>query len=451
MTSSILWFRRDLRLSDHPALNAAVEQAGADGVVPLFVLEPTLWQGAGDSRRRWLARTLKELDDACNGRLTLRHGDPSTILPQVAREHGAATVHITRETTPYGRRRDDRVREALGDAVQLTETGTPYAVGPGVITNGSGDPYKVFTPFLRAWSDHGWPAPAKRPSRVHWIDGDSDDDADKLLADARAGDLDFEPGEDAAHQRWSDFLDEAVGDYDTDRDRPAKDGTSRLSPYLKLGVIHPRTLLADLGRHRTDGAETYRSEIAWREFYADVLFHNPRSAWHDLRDQLASMTYDEPADAIEAWKQGHTGYPIVDAGMRQLLATGWMHNRLRMITASFLTKDLHVWWPVGARHFLDHLVDGDLASNNHGWQWVAGTGTDASPYFRVFNPVTQGEKFDPQGDYVRRWVPELRHLDGKKAHSPWDANDGYEHDYPRRIVDHAAERKESLRRYESAR
>lgn len=179
-----------------------------------------------------------------------------------------------------------------------------------------------------------------------------------------------------------------------------------------------------------------------------MLWANPDSAWQDLRP--LPLRYDEPQDAIEAWREGRTGYPIVDAGMRQLLGEGWMHNRVRMATASFLTKDLHVWWPVGARHFLEHLVDGDLASNNHGWQWVAGTGTDASPYFRVFNPVTQGKRFDPDGAYVRRWVPELAHLEGAAAHEPWKHDDGYAHDYPERIVDHAEERLEALARYDEA-
>ncbi|MBB1033361.1 deoxyribodipyrimidine photo-lyase, partial [Dietzia sp. CQ4] len=185
-----------------------------------------------------------------------------------------------------------------------------------------------------------------------------------------------------------------------------------------------------------------------------VLWHRPRSAWRDLRDTLEGMDYDEgpeTAALVEAWQQGLTGYPFVDAGMRQLRAEGWMHNRVRMVTASFLVKDLHVWWPSGARYFLDHLRDGDLASNNHGWQWVAGTGTDASPYFRVFNPVTQGVKFDPDGDYVRRWIPELAHLSGAAAHEPWRAADGYDHGYPERIVDHAEERRETLRRYDRAR
>jgi deoxyribodipyrimidine photo-lyase len=253
-------------------------------------------------------------------------------------------------------------------------------------------------------------------------------------------------GEEAAVRRWRRFRDELLPDYAEARDRPGVDGTSRMSPYLHLGVVHPRQLLADLSGA---GSQKYASEVAWREFYADVLWHAPESAWRDLND--VRLRYDDPDDsddAVDAWRTGRTGFPVVDAGMRQLESEGWMHNRVRMITASFLTKDLHLWWPLGARHFLDRLVDGDLASNNHGWQWVAGTGTDASPYFRVFNPVTQGLRFDPQGDYVRRWVPELAHLPGKAAHEPWKHDEGYAHGYPERIVDHAEERVEALARYE---
>jgi deoxyribodipyrimidine photo-lyase len=364
-------------------------------------------------------------------------------------------VHVTRETTPAGVRRDTAVRDALTTAeVQWVETGTPYAVGPGLVRNGSGDPYRVFTPFSRAWREHGWPEPAPTPRRLDLLRLASDGEADKALHQALAED-DLpripEAGQAAAHRRWREFLDDGLDGYRSGRDRPDQDATSRLSPYLKVGAVHPRTLLTDLTGRRGEGARTYETELAWREFYADVLHHHPRSAWQDLRDALGSLRYDEPEDAIGAWKAGRTGYPVVDAGMRQLLAEGWMHNRLRMITASFLTKDLHVWWPLGARHFLDHLIDGDLASNNHGWQWVAGTGTDAAPYFRVFNPVTQGQRFDPDGDYVRRWVPELAHLPGGAVHEPWEHPEGYAHGYPQRIVDHAEERREALRRYEAAR
>jgi deoxyribodipyrimidine photo-lyase len=252
-------------------------------------------------------------------------------------------------------------------------------------------------------------------------------------------------GEQAAGRRWQEFLDADLDDYHETRDAPGADRTSRLSAYLKVGAIHPRQLLADLAGHDGDGAARFVTELAWREFYADVLWHRPDSAWRDLRS--LAIPYDDPGAALDAWRAGCTGFPLVDAGMRQLLHEGWMHNRVRMVTASFLVKDLHVWWPIGARHFLDHLVDGDVASNSHGWQWVAGTGTDAAPYFRVFNPVGQGKKFDPDGDYVRRWVPELRHLPGAAAHEPWRHENGYSQGYPLRIVDHDAERRVALDRY----
>ncbi|KRF03099.1 deoxyribodipyrimidine photolyase [Nocardioides sp. Soil777] len=447
--SAVMWFRRDLRVRDQPALRAAL----ADGpAVALFVVDPRLWKGAGDARRAWLSGTLAALDERLGGRLVVRYGDPVRVVPDVAREVEASAVHVSAETTPYGRRRDAAVDDALGD-VPLTATGSPYAVGPGRVLNGSGGPYQVFTPFAKAWRAHGWVEPAPTPRDPDLVGLDSDDRATTLLEQATgSGPAGMPtPGEDAAWRRWRHFRDELVTDYATDRDKPAVDGTSRLSPYLHLGVVHPRSLLADLGDVRGQGAHTFETEIAWREFYADVLWHHPDSAWADLKPALQGMRYDEPEDAIEAWRTGTTGYPIVDAGMRQLLHEGWMHNRVRMITASFLTKDLHVWWPAGARHFLDQLIDGDVASNNHGWQWVAGTGTDASPYFRVFNPVTQGTKFDPDGDYVRRWVPELDHLPGKLAHEPWKSDVGYEKDYPLRIVDHAEERTEALERYDAVR
>ncbi len=466
--SSILWLRRDLRRGDLPALgaahDAAQEAAGdaapeGDGeVAVVFVLDPSLWRGAGDARRAWLAESIEAVDAAYDGRLCVREGDPVTVVPQLARELGAGSVHVSRETTPAGRRRDRRVAAALAESdVDWVATGSPYAVGPGSIRSGEGTPYKVFTPFSRAWRDHGWPAPATAPTGLRLARVRSDQSALDTLKEAReATTLPALPeaGEAAALRRWADFRDGALGDYGTDRDRADLDGVSRLSPYLKVGAIHPRTLLADLadgpGDHG-DGAERFATELAWREFYADVLWHHPRSAWHDLRTPLSGMSYDDAGDAFEAWCQGRTGYPVVDAAMRQLLREGWMHNRMRMVTASFLTKDLHVWWPTGARHFLRHLIDGDIASNNHGWQWVSGTGTDASPYFRVFNPVTQGLRFDPHGDYVRRYVPELAHLEGRAAHEPWKHPDGYAHGYPKRVVDHAEERLEALRRYEAVR
>lgn len=440
--TSVLWFRRDLRIADHPALTAAADSGPVAGV---FVVEPRLWDRAGTARRAWLAASLQALSAALEGSLVLRYGEPERVVPSLAQEIGATAVHVTGETTPYGRRRDARVGESLAAAgTAWVVTGTPYAVDPGSVLNKSGNPYQVFTPFSRAWREHGWDAPLPAVGPV-WIDAASDARAialvERAAGEAPAGLL--PAGSDAAADRWARFRAESLAEYDTGRDLPAQDRTSRMSPYLKVGAIHPRQLLADLAGSPDEAR--FATELGWREFYADVLWHHPASAWTDLRP--LAIPYDDPGDALDAWRTGHTGFPLVDAGMRQLLHEGWMHNRVRMVTASFLTKDLHAWWPVGARHFLDHLADGDLASNSHGWQWVAGTGTDAAPYFRVFNPVSQARKFDPDGDYVRRWVPELAHLPGAAVHEPWRHPLGYEADYPRRIVDHDAERRDALARY----
>ena len=257
----------------------------------------------------------------------------------------------------------------------------------------------------------------------------------------------------AALDRWHSFLSGGALDrYAEQRDRPDLAGTSGLGAALRWGEVHPRTLLADLGD--CAGHEVFRRELAWREFYADVLHHQPGSARCSLRTELADIEVDQgPAadERFDAWAEGRTGFPFVDAGMRQLRAEGWMHNRVRMVTASFLVKDLHVDWTRGARHFMHWLRDGDLASNQHGWQWVAGTGTDAAPYFRVFNPVAQGLRYDPDGDYVRRYVPELAAVSGATAHEPWTLPGGPPDDYPDRIVDHATERDSALARYSAVR
>lgn len=442
--TSVLWFRRDLRLADHPALTDAAHEGP---VLGLFVIDPVLWHRAGPVRRAWVAASVLALRAETGGRLVVRYGDPSVVVPAVAGEVGAGRVHVTGETTPYGRTRDARVRTALeASGVDFVGTGTPYAVDPGTVLNGKQEPYQVFTPFSRAWREAGWEQPLPAPA-VSWVDVPSDPAATAALTEATSGTSPTPAlppaGSAAAIRRWAHFREQDLHDYDTARDLPAVEGTSRLSPYLKVGSVHPRQLLQDL-----EPAGRFATELAWRDFYADVLWHRPATAWQDLRN--LAIAYDEPAEAaelIEAWQRGRTGFPIVDAGMRQLLNTGWMHNRVRMITASFFTKDLHLWWPIGARHFLDHLLDGDIASNSHGWQWTAGTGTDASPYFRVFNPITQGKKFDPSGDYVRRWVPELAHLPGVAVHEPWKHHLGYEADYPAPVVDHALERQVALDRY----
>lgn len=458
--TALLWYRRDLRLRDHPALLAAL--ASGEDILPVFVLDPALLR-TGAARTARLRASLATLHEATDGALVVRTGDPVKVISSLAAETGADEVHVTRETTPYGRRRDHQVAAHLaGNGCRFVETGTPYAVGPGLVRTGADTAYQVFTPYEKSWREHGWPVPAGRPTDIDWrrgVDGETlPDSGDHHALDSLHG---FAAGEDAALTRWRTFLDEDLSGYDTGRDRPDLDTTSRMSIHLKFGEIHPRTMLADLAAHHAahpaatgEGARRYVTELCWREFYADVLWHRPESAWEDLRGDLSSMPYDEtPEDdeLAEAWRTGRTGFPMVDAGMRQLLAEGWMHNRLRMLTASFLVKDLHRWWPEGARHFLTHLLDGDIASNNHGWQWVAGTGASASPYFRIFNPMTQGKRFDPHGDYVRRWVPELAHLPGSAAHEPWTHPDGYARGYPTRIVDHADERRESLKRYHRAR
>ncbi len=445
-----MWFRRDLRLADHPALLAACDEtAAADpGVLALFVLDDTLRGPAGAARLAFLYRCLRELDERIGGRLCVRTGDPVEVVPAVAREIGAGTVHCSTDHGPYGTRRDRRVAEALArDGRELRPLGSPYAVAPGRLHTAGGTPFRVYTPYYRAWYAHGVRKPPAAPREVRWARADGDPvPPDPALP---AGLTLPTAGEEAAGARFAQFLDADAARYATRRDEPGADATSRLSPYLKYGCVHPRTLLARLGRG--EGHERFRMELAWRDFYADVLAANPDSARADLTPALGGMEYDEPGPDAQAWRDGRTGFPIVDAGMRQLLAEGWLHNRVRMIVASFLCKDLHVWWGHGARWFLRTLVDGDLASNNHGWQWVAGTGTDAAPYFRVFNPVAQGRSHDPDGTYVRRWVPELADVTGRAVHEPWTLPDGPPNGYPRPIVGHAQERREALRRYGTAR
>ena len=383
------------------------------------------------------------------GRLVIRTGDPREVIPGLAAEVGAGSVHVAEDFGPYGRQRDDGVGAALAaSGVDLVRSGSSYAVEPGSIHTRTGTPYKVFTPFSRAWFAHGWPEPVPAPASLQWRATPSDgipDDPDlegTELPDA---------GEEAAHGRLEAFLDDRVRAYDDARDRPGEDATSHLSVDLKWGQLHPRQVLARLGR--TAGEKTFATELCWRDFYADVLFRAPESARESMNARVGAMDWDRDGDAddrFEAWTEGRTGYPIVDAGMRQLLAEGWIHNRVRMIVASFLVKDLHLDWQRGARWFMRRLVDGDLASNQHGWQWTAGTGTDPAPYFRIFNPVTQGERYDPGGRYVRRYVPELAAVPEKYVHRPWQDPAGLPEGYPPPIVDHAEEREEALRRYADA-
>ncbi len=452
-----MWFRRDLRLADNPALVAAVESARADGsdVVALYVLDDVLWEHVGANRLAYLTDSLRALDAACDGALVVRRGDAADVVPQVAREVAAREVHVAASHEPYGRRRDDGVERALQEAgAELVRTGSAYAVSPGRLRTGGGTPYQVFTPFRNAWLEHGWRAPAARPRSIPWASVPSDE---VPAAPAPTATLP-RAGEEAARRRWHDFLRDGLAGYGERRDRPDLAGTSAMSVHLRWGEVHPRTLLADLAAVQRDGgpaddAATFRSELAWREFHADVLHHRPDARTRSLRAVVPEDSWtsgNRETEWFEAWAQGRTGYPIVDAGMRQLLATGWMHNRVRMVVASFLVKDLHVRWQRGAEHFMAHLVDGDVSQNQLNWQWVAGTGHDAAPYFRIFNPVTQGKKFDPEGAYVRRWVPELRAVEGARVQEPWTLDDPPAQ-YPAPIVDHAHERRVALDDFEQAR
>jgi deoxyribodipyrimidine photo-lyase len=379
------------------------------------------------------------------GALVVRTGNPEEVVAQVCRESGATQVVCAKDFAPYGMQRDASVASKLAiEGIDFQQVGSSYAVEPGVVRKGDGTPYAVFTPFSKIWIQNGWPAPFAKPS-VKWhgapeVSGEvipQDPSCDATLPVA---------GEDAAWNVWEKFRDTALDQYNETRNNPDIAGTSMLSPYLRFGVIHSRSLLAEL--NETKAHAVFRSELGWREFYADVLFHQPRTVRENLQRKMDSIVVDTDELARQRfalWCQGKTGYPIVDAGMKQLLATGWMHNRVRMIVASFLVKDLHLPWQWGAKYFMEHLVDGDIASNQHGWQWTAGTGTDASPYFRIFNPISQGEKFDPNGTYVRTWIPELADAPNDVVHAPWLA--GLLNPYLGPIVDHAAERQESLIRY----
>ncbi|MEY4045408.1 MAG: hypothetical protein RL644_1676 [Actinomycetota bacterium] len=443
MSTSVWWVRRDIRLGDNGALQSA---AAAGTVVPLFVWEDNLLAGAGDFRRAFLFDALESLDDSVGRALIYRDGPAVTAVPEFCRLVGADTVHITEDFAPWGRARDAEVERALAaSGVRLVRADTPYVIAPGTVRKDDGTPLKVFTPFYKRWLTHRWSSFGD--GAVEFADH-RDLCAGPRRREGFQAASPVPAGESAAWQRFDEWSSRAMDRYKDDRNNPALDGTSMMSPYLKFGVVHPRQLLERLDA--TAGAEHFRSEIAWREFYADVLFHQPRTVWENLQlkmDAIKVDTDDAARERFAVFCRGETGYPIVDAGIRQMIATGWMHNRVRMIVASFLVKDLHLPWQWGARFFMEHLVDGDIASNNHGWQWTAGTGTDAAPYFRVFNPTSQGAKFDPSGDYVRRFVPELADVDSKHIHDPSGLGLLAPAGYPAPMVDHSAERNEALARY----
>ena len=436
---AIIWFRRDLRINDHPALLAAVESA--EQVIPLFILDKAQIKEAGAKLLAYMAQSLRSLDESLGNNLHIIEGDQVEVLTALIKKYDVQEVHISAEYERYGAERDAKV-EAAG--IKLVRTGSPYAVTPGrVLKPSDATPYKVYTPFYRAWRTHGWRAPAKTPKSMKFVQPTSEYRNFPDFPLPKGVEI-IKAGEAAALSRFKEFTKKGLDTYDENRNFAGIDGTSKMSSYLKFGEIHPRTLLENLGESKAH--DTFRKEIAWREFYADVLFNNPMTDREYYAPRFADMRYDEPGAQFKAWCEGKTGYPFVDAAMRQLIQEGWMHNRTRMVVASFLVKDLHLEWQLGERFFAEHLVDYDVASNAHGWQWTAGTGTDASPYYRVFNPIEQGKRFDENGDYIRKYVPELAHLSAAEIHEPWLYLDGYSKGYPERLVDHAIERLESLER-----
>jgi len=427
MKRNIIWFRRDLRLGDNPALLAAIENS--DEIVPLFILDPNLIKEAGNKRLAYLANSLHKLDESLGGKLHIVAGNQVEVL----KSFNAKEVHISKEFEPYGAARDQKI---LDSGINLVATGSPYAVAPGRVRKPDDTNYRVYTPFYKGWMAHGWREPAPTPKEINAVTPSKEH---RQFPDWKTDCNIPEAGEAAALSRFEWFKKNALDQYDQQRNMAGIDGTSRMSAHLKFGEIHPRTLLKGLGL--SSAHDTFRKEIAWREFYADVLFHNPHTIDEYYSERFAKMRYNKPDEKFIAWCEGKTGYPFVDAAMRQLVTTGWMHNRTRMVVASFLVKDLHIEWQHGANFFMEHLVDYDPASNSHGWQWTAGCGTDASPYYRVFNPIEQGRKFDPDGEYIRKYIPELANLSSELIHEP-----GLSYIAP--IVDHKVERMESLARLE---
>ncbi len=472
MNTAVWWIRRDLRLIDNQALAAALSFCGV--VYPVFILDPGLLQSSyvGDKRLAFLFAGLRRLDASLKERgsyLTVRRGKPAEALAQILQETGATAIFAEEDYSPYARQRDSQVAETL--PLRLTPGLTVYH--PQAIEKAEGGPYTVFTPYSRAWKKAGIPdlrdlLPV--PDQIETPVGLSRIDlpADPTLPQS----VPFSAGEAEARQRleafagrWSGSPDSRPGEpylihrYGDQRNRMDLEGTSRLSPYLRFGMISARQVAAvafeaarTASGRAAASADTFLNEIIWREFYQSILYHFPRVRRYSFREKYDALVWLNNRADFQAWCDGQTGYPVIDAAMRQLVSSGWMHNRARMIVASFLVKDLLIDWRWGERFFMQHLVDGDPAANNGGWQWTAGTGTDAAPYFRVFNPISQSEKFDPEGNYIRRWVPELAKVPTAFIHQPWTMPDSVQkksgcqlgQDYPHPIVDHQMARQRAL-------
>ncbi|ERP96335.1 deoxyribodipyrimidine photo-lyase [Marinobacter sp. ES-1] len=459
--TQLVWFRNDLRLADNPALTAACRSGHP--VRACFMVTPQQWQEHDWSAARVqfvlehansLARELAKLGISLSFLNADTFAGSLGTLEGFCQKHGITALHFNEEYGINERRRDKQLHDRLAAQDIKVNKYRDQTVAPvGQILTQQNEPYSVFTPFSRRW--RSWieetqpslyPAPPAQGPEMQA------EQIDTLPAPFSNAPPPLVPtGEDAAHNQLDTFLAERAKDYKNNRDFPALDGTSQLSPYLANGVLSGRQCLiaARQAGVSGDGIETWINEIAWRDFYINILYHYPRvSMGRAFKKETEALLWNKPGDNFEAWKEGRTGIPIVDAAMRQLKTTGWMHNRLRMITAMFLTKNLFIDWRLGEAWFMQNLVDGFLASNNGGWQWSASTGTDAAPYFRVFNPVTQSERFDPKGEFIRQWVPELAKLDNKRIHDP-SKGGVIPKGYPRPIVDLKESRKEAIARFQA--
>ena len=459
MTAVIWWIRRDLRLQDNQALQWALLQA--DSLIPLYILDPHLLAKSAPFRRDFLFNSLRSLThdlEKLHCPLVVRRGDPTEEIPRIFKESGAQAIVAEEDFSSYALRRD----RAISRDLPLTLTGGITIHPPGSVLKSDGGIYTVFTPFSHTWKalplpDQPQPCPPPLPSHPAFFSVPIPSAPESSL---------FPASEAYAHMQFRNFLENSLEYYAQNRDRMDLEGTSYLSPYLRFGILSARDIYAQLRdflqENRSSvlktGADSWLNELIWREFYIHILAAFPHVLKTSFREKYRSIPWRNDPDDLHAWQSGLTGYPIVDAGMRQLLETGWMHNRARMITASFLTKDLLINWQAGETWFIRHLIDGDPASNNGGWQWTAGTGTDAAPYFRVFNPVLQSRKFDPQGTYIRECLPELSNVPDAYIHTPWkmpidiqsQAGIFIGRDYPKPIIDHRFARQRALDAYKAA-
>jgi len=458
------WYRADLRLHDNTALQALATRV--DQWLPVFILDPRMISGAraGLPRTRFLLDCLDRLRRKLEKRgvpLLLRTGRPEAVLPKLLHETGARILSFNEDVTPFARSRDASVESAVErSGAEVIKRLDRTVFRSSEIRTATGGAYAVYSPYRKSWR-RLWQEQPRLPARSMRLPPPIPGfGADPVPRSFRLGLGDGDRtlptgGEAAARRRLDRFLATAAGSYCENRDRPDLDGTSRLSPYIRHGAISVRHCFARAEEAARDdprlarGIEKWLDELIWREFYSAIVEEHPRVLRGNHRREFDSLSWNHDEAGFEAWCEGRTGYPIVDAGLRQLRSTGWMHNRVRMIVASFLTKDLLIDWREGERFFFEHLVDGDPASNNGGWQWAASTGSDAQPYFRIFNPVAQGKRWDPEGRYVRRWIPELRELPDQQVHEPWQSSHASE--YPPPIVDHAERRIQALERFKGAR